>query len=110
MDRKDPWMHKILTALAFSIALLPAVADDRPASSAPDGLQGGLMQANLVVSPQGAQRKSEPAALKGSLRGEAERTAEAAEADHHHTTGGMLLAALALMAGIVLRRWGDTEQ
>jgi hypothetical protein len=109
MDRMDHRMHKILTALAFGLALSAASADDRPAPPATPALQGGLMQANLVVAPQSPQRKAEAAALTGG-NAEAKAAEQPAEAEHHHTGSAMLLAALALMAGIVLRRWGGDER
>lgn len=106
MERKDAKMYKILPAIALCLALQPALADDRPAGRAPaEALPAnGLMHATLVVQaqPVGAQRvKAEQAALKGDLPAAADA---AKKDDSHDHTAAMLLAALALMAGIVLRR------
>lgn len=106
-------MHKILPAIALCFALQPALADDgsarRPAH--PPVHAGGLMHATLVVpaAQAAAQRPAGQAALKASLQPEAEAAAEQDRTERDATTG-VLLAALALMAGIVLRRWGASQQ
>ena len=112
MDRTDLKMHKTFCALAFGLALQTGWAGDVPAAARADAaLRGaGLMHAGLVVAaqPQAASRGGEQAALKANLEGEAEASTKD-ETKPNHTTG-MLLAALALMAGIVLRRWGSSQQ
>jgi hypothetical protein len=110
MDRMDHRMHKILTALALGFALSGALAEDRATAPATPALQGGLMQANLVVSPVSPQRKADAGALKGTAAEAKAASEQPAQAEHHHTTSGMLLAALALMVGIVLRRWSGDER
>lgn len=119
MDRKDAQMQKILPALAFAFAAQAALADQLPAGHDERASRhaDGLMHAGLVVPAQGAggtPHGAAPAALKVSLpAGGAVPPATGKEPhdDHRsaHTTG-MLLAGLALMAGIVLRRWGSDPQ
>ena len=105
-------MHKILPAIALCVALQPAWADDTtpgPQTSAPLP-PGGLMHATLVVPAPGAgpQRPSDPPAMKAAMQAEDEGP-KPDETESEPTTG-VLLAALALMAGIVLRRWGSGQQ
>ncbi|KQT13545.1 hypothetical protein [Ramlibacter sp. Leaf400] len=108
MDRKDAKMYKILPALALGFALQTALADNLPAATAEAFSATGLMHATLVgpAQPIGAQRKTEQAVLKADADPAQDKKHESGR---DHTTG-MLLAALALMAGIVLRRWGNSQQ
>jgi hypothetical protein len=110
MDRTDYKMHKILCALALGFALQTGLAGDLPASREAAARSGGLMHANLVVpaQPVGAQRSAEQSALQADLEAEVD-TGNKDDTKSDHTTA-MLLAALALMAGIVLRRWGSSQQ
>ena len=113
MDRKDAQMQKFLPALALSFAVHTAMAADLPAG--PDAaapLAGGLMHANLVVPAQpavGAPHGADPTALTANLQAGNEAAAKKETGGREHTTG-MLIAALALMVGIVLRRWGTDRQ
>ena len=106
-------MQKFLPALALSFAVQTAMAADLPAG--PDAaapVAGGLMHANLVVQAQpavGAQHGADASPLAAKLRAGDEAAAEKDAGAGDHTTG-MLIAALALMAGIVLRRWGSDRQ
>lgn len=112
MDRKDAQMQKILPALALSFAVQTAVAGSVPAASGAGApLAGGLMHAALVVpaQPVGAQHDAEPPALVADLQVTTEAEPGKDHQGRDHTTA-MLLAALALMAGIVLRRWGTDRQ
>jgi hypothetical protein len=110
MDRTDYKMNKILCALALGFALQTGLAGDLPAGPEAAARSGGLMHANLVVpaQPAGAQRNAEQSVMQANLQAEGD-TATQDETKSDHTTG-MLLAALALMAGIVLRRWGSSQQ
>jgi hypothetical protein len=109
MDRKDAQMQKFLPALALSLAVQTAMAANQPAShDAAAPLAGGLMHASLVVPAQaaaGPQHAADPAALTANLQAGDEAAARKESQGREHTTG-MLVAALALMVGIVLRRWG----
>lgn len=113
MDRKDAQMQKFLPALALSFAVQTAMAGDLPAGNeAAAPLAGGLMHANLVVQAQpavGAQHGADPSALTANLPAGPEAAAKKEAGGREHTTG-MLIAALALMVGIVLRRWGTDRQ
>lgn len=109
MDRKDAQMQKFLPALALSLAVQTAMAANQQAShDAATPLAGGLMHANLVVPAQpavGPQHAADPSALTANLQAGDEAAAKKESRGREHTTG-MLIAALALMVGIVLRRWG----
>lgn len=113
MDRKDAQMQKILPALALSFAVQTALAGSVPASTgAETPLAAGLMHAQLVLpaQPAGPQGDAEAPALAADLQAApTESDARRDQQRRDHTTG-MLLAALALMAGIVLRRWGTDRQ
>ena len=105
-------MQKILAALALSFAVQTAMAGDLPAGNAAAPLTGGLMHANLVVQAQpagGAQRAADPALAANLQAGDDAVAAKKDSRSREHTTG-MLIAALALMVGIVLRRWGTDRQ
>lgn len=113
MDRKDAQMQKFLPALALSFAVQTAMAGDLPAGNqAAAPLAGGLMRANLVMPAQpavGAQHGADQA-LAANLQAGSDAVAKKdQERGREHTTG-MLIAALALMVGIVLRRWGTDRQ
>ncbi len=114
MDRKDAQMQKFLPALALSFAVQTAMAGDLPAGNeAAAPLAGGLMRANLVVPAQpavGAQHGADPTALAANLQGGDDAVAKKEQERGREHTTGMLIAALALMVGIVLRRWGTDRQ
>jgi hypothetical protein len=110
MDRKDAQMQKILAALALSFAAQTAMAANLPAPhEARTPVAGGLMHASLVVPAQPGGGAQHDDALTANRQAGAEPAAKKDLRDSDHTTG-MLLAALALMAGIVLRRWGTDTQ
>ncbi len=113
MDRKDAQMQKFLPALALSFAVHTAMAGDLPAGPAAAApLAGGLMHANLVVPAQPAlvgAPHGDPSALAANPQAAAGEAAKKESGGREHTTG-MLIAALALMVGIVLRRWGTDRQ
>ena len=113
MDRKDAQMQKFLPALALSFVVQTAMAGDLPAGdNATAPIAGGLMHANLLVPAQpaaGAQHAADPAALTVNLQAGDDAAAKKESRGREHTTG-MLIAALALMVGIVLRRWGTDRQ
>lgn len=112
MDRKDAQMQKFLPALALSFAVQTAMAGNLPAAPDADASLGrGLMHANLVVAQPagGAQHGAAPSALTANLQAGDEAAAKKESRGREHTTG-MLIAALALMVGIVLRRWGTDRQ
>lgn len=71
----------------------------------------GVLHAQLVtpgdVMPS-AQRRGEVAVKTGMQSADAAPADESQE--HRPTTAAMLLAALALMTGIALRRWGAGQQ
>lgn len=98
-------MHKILPAIAFCLAFPAAFADtlstgsDTPARVAREG----LVHATLVVPATAAGKRGiERGVAQASLQHGVEERAT----DDGPPANGMLLAALALMVGIVLRRWG----
>ena len=68
------------------------------------------MHATLVVPAAGPvkPRAPEQGARKASLDDEAQGPQQADDGEQHPERG-MLLAALVLMAGIVLRRWGGNR-
>ncbi|TFZ05988.1 hypothetical protein EZ313_04880 [Ramlibacter henchirensis] len=105
-------MHKILPAIAVTLTLVlqPALADHLPAATAAESLPaGGIMQATLVVpAAAAAQRQTDQAPRATSTQTEDEN-ATGKHAGRERTTG-MLLAALALMAAIVLRRWSTDQR
>jgi hypothetical protein len=112
MDRKDAQMQKILPALALSFAVQTAVAGSVPAAAGAGAqLAGGLMHATLMgpAQPAGAQHEGESPALAADLQATTEAEPRKDHQGRDHTTA-MLLAALALMAGIVLRRWGTDRR
>ena len=98
-------MHKkILLAIGLCFAASVASAGS-PATEPPPAPREGLMHATLVVPAAAAkQRAPEQAVVKLALQPETQ--APPAAKEENGAEYGMLLAALALMAGIVLRRWG----
>jgi hypothetical protein len=104
-------MHKILPAIALCLALHPAFAGDAASTAQASGTvpAGGLMHATLVVPAQSVptKRAGEAAARTNDLQPGSQR--QNGQQERSPTTG-MLLAALALMLGIALRRWGGSQQ
>ena len=109
-------MRALLPAIALC-AGLQAAAAPQPAEhtvTAMTTAQQGELHAQLVTPVDGipaAQHRSDQVVVASSLQqaptqGRSSGTTE----DHHPTTAAMLLAALALMTGIALRRWGAGQQ
>ncbi|CAA9434437.1 MAG: hypothetical protein AVDCRST_MAG51-2853 [uncultured Ramlibacter sp.] len=103
-------LRTTLAAIAFLIGTYPALAADAPrAQPANATVAPVLMHANLVGAPAtpGAERlPAQPATLHAGIAGEQPAAAAQEQSERHTTTTAALLAALALMAGIALRRWG----
>ncbi|TFZ00174.1 hypothetical protein [Ramlibacter humi] len=111
MDRRDSKMHKILPATLLCLALSPALAADAPgnttvAQNSP-AQTDGIVHASLMVpaGPASPAAKAQTPTLHAPAAPEPK-----GERDHGAGAGGMLLAAIALMLGIVLRRWGTGQQ
>ena len=102
-------MPRLLPAILLSaglqsaLAAAPATAAAAPATAA---RSEALVQAQLLVPTDPAPsmgRGGTAVAAKGGTKSEI-------HGEEDRGVGGMLLAALALMAGIVLRRWGTDRQ
>ncbi|HZY20179.1 MAG TPA: hypothetical protein VFE82_17040 [Ramlibacter sp.] len=103
--------------VAAMCAALHAAAAAAPTSQAPTPSQAGVMHAAMVVggSPAPATvavsaRSESTGAMKAGLDGAAAAAKSDAQAHDRPTTAAMLLAALGLMTGIALRRWGTGQQ
>ena len=102
-------MHKIVLATALCLALPAAFADSLATDKASAGPRDGLMHATLVVpAPTAAQRTSEQGVVKAALKQD-KQSPPPAPAEESHPEAAMLLAALALMVGIALRRWSGSR-
>ena len=108
-------MRALIPAIALCAALqasaaMPAADPGAPAAATKPAV--GMLHAQLVTSSTGpvmvAQHVPDAAPSKGGLQ--AAGTAPATGEEHRPTSGAMLLAALILMTGIALRRWGAGEQ
>lgn len=108
-------MRALIPAIALCAALqasaaMPAAAPGTAAAA--NKPAPGMLQAQLVTSSPGpvivAQRVNDAAPSKGGLQ--AAGSTPATGEEHRPTSGAMLLAALVLMTGIALRRWGAGEQ
>lgn len=103
-------MPRLLPAILLSaglqsaLAAAPSAASAAPATAArPDT----IVQAQLLVPGDPAA----PALGRGDAMQAAKGGTKAdAHVDDDHGVGGMLLAALALMTGIAVRRWGQGQQ
>jgi len=107
-------MRAIIPAMALC-AVLQATAAAQPAHEAAHAAANkpvqGMLHAKLVTSTDTvvvAQQGPDAVPVKSSLQ--AGSGAEPAGEEHRPTTAAMLLAALVLMTGIALRRWGTGEQ
>ena len=106
-------MHGSTLALVLCLALAPAFADEpAPARKLP---ADGLMHAALVVPAQAAQAaQGKPqgpvmqAKAQASPAAQADKEAAPPEGERRPMLA-MVLAALAVMTGIVLRRWGGNQ-
>lgn len=110
MDRRDSKMHKILSATLLCLALSPALAADAPGGTAVaqagNAATDGIVRTSLVVPPG----PTSPGAHKAQASSLNTPAAPEPKDEHGAGAGGMLLAAIALMLGIVLRRWGTGQQ
>jgi len=110
-------MRALLPAIALC-AVLQATAAAQPAQQAAPAAAAkpvpGVLHAQLVTSSTDpvmvAQRVSDAAPGKASLQPTGAPTQPTSGEEHRPTTAAMLLAALILMTGIALRRWGAGEQ
>ena len=102
-------MHRLLPSLMLCMALQPAWAAGTPAR---DEVTGGIAPPGIVqvkLAPADAVRSTEQAPIiVAALQDDAAPAPETQP--ERQTNRGMLLAALTLMAGIVLRRWGVGQQ
>ena len=110
-------MRALLPAIAFC-AVLQATAATQPAGQAVPAAAtqpaAGLLHAKLVTPATDrvvvAQRTNDAGPGRDSLQPAISGTQPASGQEHRPTTAAMLLAALILMTGIALRRWGAGEQ
>ena len=107
-------MRAFIPAMALC-AVLQATAAVQPAhemsTAAANKPAQGMLQAKLVTSTDTlvvAQHAPDAGPATTSLPAGAATSAPGEE--HRPTTAAMLLAALVLMTGIALRRWGTGEQ
>lgn len=106
-------MYRSLPALMLCMALQPAWAGGPAAGSAharPDGPRPELHASLAAPARAAATEAGGPApVVVAALQDDAGATPPEPQPERH-TSRDMLLAALALMAGIVLRRWGVGER
>jgi hypothetical protein len=99
-------MRAIIPAMALC-AVLQAAAAVQPARQVVPAAAGkpvqGVLHAQLATSTGLVGQRSDAGSVRSSLQ------ATPAE-EHRPTTAAMLLAAVVLMTGIALRRWGVGEQ
>lgn len=112
-------MSRLLFAIALCMAMQAATAEAEAAAlpqaqattAAAAVAAVSVVQASLSLPEQeakGSQPAKSTPAMKASLKPGDQK--EERESGHRPTTGAMLLAALALMTGIALRRWGAGQQ
>ena len=100
-------MHKILPAITLFIAL-SSTAAEAPAGGDRALPAAGVIQTALAV-PAGAAKAAAPQTVAAATELADEPDKPAGDGGSERTAG-MLLGALALMIGIVLRRWGVGER
>jgi hypothetical protein len=110
-------MRPLLPAIAFCAVLQAAAAPQVAGQAVPAAASrpaAGILHAQLVTPSTErvvvAQRVNDAAPGKDSLQPATSGTQPAPGQEHRPTTAAMLLAALILMTGIALRRWGAGEQ
>jgi hypothetical protein len=109
-------MHKMLSAIALVAAMQAAAAAQVPGPvstplprAAQDAAGPGLMQTSMVVGgANGARQDAQRAPMQSTLQAEA--APEPSDRQDREPGTAMLLAALLLMLGIALRRWGAGQQ
>jgi hypothetical protein len=109
-------MYANTLALAFCLAVAPAFADQAATPRKPAA--DGFLQAALVLPAQAAQAQpGRPAGVLPANLQQPAKPVHAAPADadapppaQDRPVLAMLLAALAVMTGIVLRRWVGSER
>lgn len=109
-------MRALLTAIALCAGLQAGAAPQAAPHTTPAMTMPGQgeLHAQLVSSRDGAPaspRRGETVAVATTLQPAAAQAPTPDSSDERHpTTPAMLLAALALMTGIALRRWGAGQQ
>lgn len=105
-------MRALIPAIAMCAVLHAAAAPQQPMPAATTvavaAPQQGELHAQLVTTADGVQRHTE-LPVKSSLQPPGATQAGDSQ-EQHPTTAPMLLAALALMTGIALRRWGSGQR
>jgi hypothetical protein len=108
-------MPRLIFAIALYMAVQAATAEAAPPVQGPNTstavavAAAGVVQASLGLPEKEAKGtpSAKPAAVKTSL---AAQDSKDGDDEQQPTTGGMLLAALAVMTAIALRRWGAGQQ
>ena len=110
-------MRVLLPAIALCAGLQAGAAPQQDPHTTPGTTMAaqGELHAQLVTSRDGppvSQRREQAVVVATSLQPATAAPAPASGSadDHQPTTPAMLLAALALMTGIALRRWGAGQQ
>jgi len=109
-------MRALLTAIALCAGLQAGATPQQAPHTVPVRTTAGQgeLHAQLVSSPDGAPaspRRTESVVVASNLQpAAAQAQASTGTGEHRPTTAAMLLAALALMTGIALRRWGAGQQ
>lgn len=110
-------MRALLPAIALCAGLHAAAAAQPADDTAPaiTAAGQGELHAQLVTPADGlatSQRHNEPVVVVATNLQPAPARAHASGSSEERrpTTAAMLLAALALMTGIALRRWGSSQQ
>lgn len=109
-------MRALLPAIALcavlQVAAAPQTAEHTVTAMTTTGQ--GELHAQLVTPEDGitvSQHRNEQVVVASSLQqAPAQAQGSGPAEEHHPTTAAMLLAALALMTGIALRRWGAGQQ
>lgn len=100
-------MQRVLPMLALALSLHAAHATEARAATAHAVQANAVMHASLTVgSPAQPAQRQEPTERSTP----AATSAEAKKDEERHPTTAMLVAALALMIAIALRRWGVAQQ
>jgi hypothetical protein len=109
-------MQRSLPAIALCALVHAAMAG--PAAAAPthpappqQQLTSAALVAQAPATPAPARTQGETVAMQATLPSPASASHKPADEPEHRPTGiAMLLAAVALMTGIALRRWGARDQ